>query len=265
MVKQLLKISVAGLFFIVAFGLTLFAQVSDEYPSLNKYHKFSFVTGPVLYNSAQIYPQYGNYSFQNFPIVGFNSGFEFDLYPEKKWSIITGFLVALEPTLNVQYKVLQKDLYPHFTEDWEDKINSYAMVSFSAPLLVKMNIQLSKSFFANFSTGYKAMYFPPGGGITTLTIHNEDDSESREIFGINVESQKNLIYGSYVGGAGVTLATSWGLLKANLIYVINFQNTIEGEYQFANLLTSPPTKGKYELSGNYLGLIFSFNQKKKHQ
>jgi hypothetical protein len=44
---------------------------------------------------------------------------------------------------------------------------------------------------------------------------------------------------------------------------MNFQNTITGEYQFGNLFTSPPAGGDYELSGNYLGLLFSFNIAKK--
>jgi hypothetical protein len=44
---------------------------------------------------------------------------------------------------------------------------------------------------------------------------------------------------------------------------MNFQNTIEGEYQFGNLLISPPTRGDYRLSGNYVGLLFSASLAKR--
>ena len=37
------------------------AQGNKEYPALRKFSKWGIVAGPVLYNSAKIYPQYGDY------------------------------------------------------------------------------------------------------------------------------------------------------------------------------------------------------------
>ncbi len=53
------------------------------------------IAGPVLYNKATITPQYGDYTFENKPILGFNAGIEYDFYPDAKWSFITGFIQRL--------------------------------------------------------------------------------------------------------------------------------------------------------------------------
>lgn len=79
---------------------------------------------------------------------------------------------------------------------------------------------------------------------------------------MKLESPKNSFLGSYVVGTGLYYIMGKFLLKANLIYVMNFQKTISGEYQFANLFSSPDTRGYYDLSGNYLGLLVSLGWKK---
>ena len=63
----------------IVFPLIIQAQQLTEYPELNKYRKWAFVAGPVLYNRASITPQYGDYTFENLNIPGFNVGFEYDL------------------------------------------------------------------------------------------------------------------------------------------------------------------------------------------
>jgi len=254
---------IVGFLITITLSSGLFAQGNKEYQSLSKYSKWSLVAGPVLYNKAKIYPQYGDYTFENRPIWGFNAGIEYDFYPDRKWSFVIGLIVALEPGLNIEYCIKKEDIYSQFTEDWVDKAKMYAIPSLSAPLLVRLNIQVNKNMFANFTTGLKVMYFPSGYLDWSVVFHNEDDTESREVFGLKLESPDNSFQGSFVIGTGVCFALNKILLKSNIIYVMNFQNTIAGEYQFGNLLSSPPTRGDYELSGNYLGLLFSVSIAKK--
>jgi hypothetical protein len=52
-------------------------------------------------------------------------------------------------------------------------------------------------------------------------------------------------------------------LSANLIYVVNFKNLIEGEYLFDNMFVSSRSYGYYKLSGNYVGILFSVSLFKK--
>jgi len=246
----------------IVFPLIIQAQPITEYPELNEYRKWGIIAGPVLYNKATITPQYGDYTFENKPILGFNAGIEYDFYPDAKWSFITGFYTAIEPVYNLQFTLKKTDIYNHFDEDYTDQINSYSIVTFSSPLLLRLTIQSGNKSYVSFSTGLKAMYFPNGGADMVYAMTSQELSETREVFGLKLESPKNSFQGSFVVGTGFSYAMDKVLLKANLIYVMNFQNTISGEYQFANLFTSPDTRGYYDLSGNYLGLLFSVSLKK---
>lgn len=90
-------------------------------------------------------------------------------------------------------------------------------------------------------------------------------SESREVFGLRMESPKNELQGSVVFGGGFYWLRSFGLIKAHLIYVINFQNTMSGEYMYGNLLVSDDSRGDYDVSGNHLSLLISYTFKRKNR
>jgi len=262
MKSSLLKIMV-GIFFTIIITSGVYAQADTEYYTLKKYRKWGIIAGPILYNRAKLEPQYGDYTFENKPMWGFNAGFEYDFYPDRKWSFITGLVVALEPVYNVHYRFNKNDIYSIFVDNLENNAKMYAMTSFSAPLLVRLNIQVNKKTFVNFLSGFKVMFFPPGEAGLSVSFSNEDNSETREVFGLNLHSPDNLFHGSFVIGSGVSFAMKKVLFKTNFIYVMNFQNTMEGEYQFGNLLISPPTRGDYELSGNYLGFLFTVSLAKR--
>ena len=246
----------------VAFVTRSFSQVQKSYDELKSFSKWSIVAGPVLFDKATLSPQYGDLSFDNKPIIGFNAGFEYDFYPEKKWSIITGLILTKEPIYKFNYRIAIEDTYAHYLEDWVSAAKANAIVSFSAPILIRINIQAHKRLYLNLFSGLKVKYFPQGAADYTLIMGNEDRTETREMFGLRLNSPANAFQGSFVIGTGCSYALDKVLLKANLVYVMNFQNTISGEYQFGNLFSSPPTRGYYNLSGNYLGLLFSASLKK---
>ena len=83
------------------------------------------------------------------------------------------------------------------------------------------------------------------------------------MFGLRVDSPLNWVQGSFVIGSGISYTMKKILLKANLVYVMNFQNLMEGDYLFDNMFVSPRSYGYYKLSGNYLGLLFSASLAKK--
>jgi len=262
MVSRKLLLTMVGIILTIVLSTEAFGQTSTEYYALKKYRKWGIVAGSVLYNRAKLEPQYGVYTFENKPIWGYNAGFEYDFYPDRKWSFITGFIVALEPIYNIKLSIKKEDLYPGY-DDLSEKDKMYAMTSFSAPILLRLNIQTNKRIFVNFRTGLKAMYFPDGSASVSWTFHNDDDTESREVFGLRAESPLNWFQGSFVIGSGISYATKKVLLKANLIYVMNFQNSMEGDYLFDNMFVSPRSYGYYKLSGNYLGLLFTVSLAKK--
>jgi hypothetical protein len=248
---------------IMAFLHPACAQEPKVHAGLAEYSKWSFVAGPVLYNKAGITPQYGNLTFENRNMPGFNAGVMYDFNPDRKWSFQTGLLVAKEPIYSVRVRIDHNDIYPEWPGDLNDKFKAYAIYTFSFPLLLRLNVQTGDHSYASFLTGLKAMYFPSGQQELTWAISSDELADYREIYGLKLESPENTMQGSFVIGTGYSLARKKVLLKATLLYVMNFQNTITGEYQFANLFTSPDTRGYYNLSGNYLGLLFAVSFKKK--
>ena len=142
-IKLIKTVAVIIIIFLIDSGV--YAQSNSKYSALSKYRKWGIVAGPVLYNKAKIYPQYGDNTFENKPMWGFNAGFEYDFYPDRKWSFVTGLLVALEPIYNVHYTINEEDIYPYYGEDLVGDYKSYAMTSFSVPLLVRLNIQIKKN------------------------------------------------------------------------------------------------------------------------
>ncbi len=236
-----------------------FSQTQRTYDRLSNYSNWSFAAGPVLYKRAEIRPQYGNLTFKNKPMLGFNAGILYGFNSNKLWSFQTGLLVAKEPIYSIAYEIKKYDLYETYSDDLNYSHSSYAIFSFSAPLLLFLNLQTTKNTFASLLVGFKTMYFSHGHAGFVFSISDEELSDRREIFGLKLESQKNALQGSFVLGTAFSYALQKILLKTNIFYVFNFQNTITGEYQFANLFTSADTRGDYKLSGNYLGLLFSIS------
>jgi hypothetical protein len=261
-VRLLIKIVMLSILLSNAFLKIAFSRDQKVYSELSKFSRWSIVAGPVIYNKAELTPQYGDLTFENKPMLGFNAGILYDFYPDRKWSFQTGLIVAKEPIYSIYYKISNNDLYENYPGDLIDEYKSYALYTFSFPMLLRFNIKTGSKTFATLITGLKAMYFPGGEAEYTYAISDEELSDYREIFGLKLESPENPLQGSFVIGTGFSYALEKVLLKANLIYVMNFQNTISGEYQFANLFTSPDTRGYYELSGNYLGLLFSASLKR---
>ena len=239
-----------------------YGQTTQGFDKLGIYKKWGVVACPVLYNRAVLEPQYGTYTFKNKPIPSYVAGVEYDFFLAKKFSFVTGGLITLEPIYNIRYIIKKEDIYSNFNGD-TDNVKAYAMHSFSIPLYLRYRTQVTDNLFWNFITGFKAMYFPNGEAYMSIIYHNEDDTESREVFGLRVESSEDPFYGSFVVGTGASYTLKRILLSAKLIYVVNFKNLMEGEYLFDNMFVSPRSYGYYKLSGNYVGLLFSVNLPKR--
>ena len=78
MVSRKLLLTIAVFIFTIAFSTELLGQTVTEYYPLKKYRKWGIVAGPILYNRATLEPRYGEYTFKNKPMLGYNAGFEYD-------------------------------------------------------------------------------------------------------------------------------------------------------------------------------------------
>lgn len=262
MVKKTSTITtMVGLFLTIVSICEAKGQKNSDFEILSKYRKLSIYIGPKIYSKAKTYALYGDYRFTNKLIPGIDFGFQYDLHPEKKWSITTGLIITKEPIYNIKYHILQQDLYSQYYEELIDKAKMYSIYSFSVPILYRYCFQTSNKSFITLSSGIKLMYYPTGSATFGLQISNEDMTEIREIFGLKLKTQNYSIYESFVLNPGFIFVKDKFLFKPSIMLVLNLQNIIEGEYQYGNLLSSPPARGEYELSGNYLAIHLAINFK----
>lgn len=227
-----------------------------------QYRNWSVAFGPTLYRPATVIPSFGEHTIANKSIPSYTFGVLYSFNPQFKWSFSTGILINNEPAYNLTFKIDKTDLFPPSQEDFVYRGFYYQKHSMSLPFLLERNIPLG-NIRLTLSAGLKAMFYTPIGTEFYIGIENNDENENRDVFGFYAETQDIFFHGSFVTGIGLSYATKWNLLKANFIYSANFQNLYEGEYQFANLLTSPPSRGFYSLSGDYIGLLLSVNLKKR--
>ncbi len=137
----------------VAFIRPLFSQEQKSYDELKSFSKWNFTTGPVLYDKAKLTPQYGDLTFENKPMLGFNVGVLYDFHPEMKWSFQTGLIVAKEPISSISFKISHNDLYENYPGDLINEYKSYALYSFSFPLSLRFNLQTGKKHSRLFQLG----------------------------------------------------------------------------------------------------------------
>lgn len=256
MVNKIFPLLIISLFFCICSN----SQTRD-YKELDQYSKFGILIGGTLYDKAKIEREYGELTFKNKPMPSFSFGIEYDLYPKNRWSVITGLSFSLEPLYNIEHYFEAKDIFQTWTNAEEDEASGYSIVTSSIPIILSFKERISKNIFLELITGIKATYYPQG--YAEYTFGCGDDTIFKQVFGLRMENtNRNNWYGSFIFGAGVNFLTKLSLIKVNLVYNYNFQNPIEGEYLFDNLLVSKRTYGKYYLSGNYLGLnvVFHLNR-----
>jgi len=236
---------------------SILGQSIEKFPNFNQYKKWGIQAAATSYDKATICLQYGEYTFENFRTLGWSFGFEYDFYPEKQWSFQTGLSIAKEPVYNILVEIPDDELFTEGYGGVSDRMKGKGAYSLTVPLVVSVKKRLSNKLYGHLIGGLRFLYYKTGSVSTTVTYSNED--ESRQIFGMRLTTQEFEYYGGFIIGTGVLWTAKKFLLKTNVVYVMNFQPIMIGEYQFANLEISEPTRGNYTLSGNYLALSFTFH------
>lgn len=236
------------------------AQTNSEYPELNNYSRFGFSVGGVLFNEAKLSDLYGPYTVQTKPIPSFSFGITYNLPLHRKWSIETGLFFVNEPSLYVDCVLFRKDLPEVFTSNVYENIRLYLMYSPSIPLSVKYNLKISKNSYLHYQVGIKTMLIFSSSSLWTVSMLQ--DSLIYNVFGIYCESPDPVFHGSFFTGVGYSIALKHILLRVNLTYTSNFQNTNEGFLKFLNLRESADSGGNYILSGDHFAFTITANFKK---
>ena len=237
------------------------AQHENNLSSFNNYGKWGYSITPLLYNKASITRNFGNAILHNRSTPSFQIGVIRHFYRDKSWSFNTGVNLTLLPLYNLFFTLKNEDVFDDF--GGEEFFKDYAYLYFSIPLNLEFKKQLSKTVYYNVSLGINIYYLTDSRQELIFTLHNQNNTEAREVFALFQETQNNKIQASAVISTGFYFMFNRFMLQTNIVYNKNFQNLWEGEYQFGNLLVSEPTRGNYTISGDFIGLSTTVYFKKR--
>lgn len=239
----------------IASSFSSIAQKLDAFENLGDYRKFSLLLGPALYHSATSRVTSGTMAPENLPNWGISGGFEVDFGPERQLSFVVGMIFAKEAAYRFRLDIKKEEI-PGVTTDYTTIDRDAFSPTFSMPMYLTYKFPLSKSQFLEFRTGGKVKWFAPTWIGYNVAI-GENIMNPIEVFALEMENTDKFYYGSYLFGAGITTIFSGFLIKTNLLYTLNFQDTYRGRYEFKNLSVSGSSTGTYAMSGNNLSLMFS--------
>ena len=239
----------------IAFSFSSIAQKLDAYESLRDYRNFSLMVAPALYHSATSRVTSGTMAPENLMNWGISGGFEVDFRPENQLSFVLGMTFAKEPSYRLRLNIKKEEI-PGVTYDHTSIEREAFAPTLAIPFYVTYKFPLTKNQFLEFRTGGKVKLFPPGAIGYGVEI-GENITNPIEVFFLEMENTDQFYYGSYLFGAGITTMFNGFLIKTNLLYTLNFQDTFKGEYAFKNLSVSGNSTGTYAMSGNNLSLMFS--------
>lgn len=249
---------------IVGLVLIIFAcyslQGQNNKNAIIQASKWSVSVGYSMYTPADFKFESGFYPIKSKILNSYKIALDFDIIKKGNFILRTGMSVTKEPALHFDITVPAKGTPAgHLPFD----PSSYAILTYSVPLNVVYNIRFKKYIFSPI-IGIKAMIFPKG---RTKFRGWARDSQNNPILLIHLEAQspKNWLQGALMGGFEIKKQIKKNLFGLRVVYVHNFQNTLEGEYWIQNIENVPDSNGKYSLSGNYTTISLTFRlPKTKH-
>lgn len=251
---------------LTVFHMSLFVRAQDnlEYKDLIKYGKFGLFVGPAIYQKADVNHNFGKYSVEPKIATSFNAGFDYDFYPDQLWSFQIGFFLGYEPGDYTDIKLPANEVFENSNEEIF-KNREKAHYSLSVPMTIRIQKRLGSNLYGQLKGGVRIMNFKQGVTSSLITYHvGEDDSEGIDVFYMETSTPETNYYGSFLIGGGVSWATKLFLLRSNIMYVVNSQPILTGNYQFVNMV-SGESGGEIKLSGNYFALWLTFHLKRNKE
>ena len=230
--------------------------------NFERYKNYGFFITPIVFKKAALQKSYGSNELTplSYNTIALEFGFKKHFFKEKTWSFITGITLKPIPFFNLLISLKKEDII--FDTSFDEKLNdTFGHFYPSIPLLIEHKMQIAKNTYFNFETGFSIFYIDNGNIYTSFEFAN--DEQIREVFGVYAVTQENTIQASFIISPGFYFTKKNYLFQINLKYNKNFQNVLEGEYLFDNLLVSPRTRGSYKISGDYIGLSTTVYFKKK--
>lgn len=260
----MVKIKTVSLLFILLLNcINTFSQKCSDFPELARYHNFTISIGGRMYEKAEKKKTYGNYASHPLNPITYSFGFGYEFFTSNKWSAKTGLNFASVPYENEDIIILQKDVHPIlFTRDIVNPFREFSHLSLSIPLTIQYKLKLFNNNYLSINAGGLALYMLPTRYKSTVSAFIADGVIA-EVYATQLNSAGNYFHGGFTSGCSYYLNLNKVLLEFRFTYTSMFQNLFEGEYQYANLLVSSPTRGTFKVSGDYLEFSVSTHFLKK--
>jgi hypothetical protein len=229
---------------------SVFSQNCSDFTELEKYHNFGISIGGRIYRKGETIASYGNYKVQMKNPITYSFGCSYELFTANKWSVKSALNFAKPPFDKSSVTILQKDINPAFGRDLIIEINEFSKLFVSIPLICQFKFKLFSKNYLSFNAGGIAIYHPYSS--YEFTARAIADGIAVEVYKLRAFSTSNFFHGGLTTGCSYYLDLNKILFEFRFTYTAMFQNIFQGEYQFGNLLVSPPTRGLYKMSGDYL-------------
>lgn len=238
------------IFMLVTSSLAIFSQNCSDFPELGRYHNFGISVGGRMYKKAEKIIQYGNYKSNPLNTITYSFGLDYEFFTSNKWSARTGLLFSKVPFENENITILQKDVYSGFERDIVNPMRSFSHLCFSIPLTIQYKLKLFNKNYLSLNAGGIVLNMLPSVSETSVAALISEDIMA-EVYASYLNSTGRYFHGGITTGCSYYLDLNKVLLEFKFTYTAMFQNLFEGEYQYGNLLVSPPTRGYYNISGDY--------------
>lgn len=239
---------------------TFFYGNSQNLESFQGYKNWGISVNPIVFRKASI-TRDGNTDLNNRTIVSAQLGIKYNFFNNKSFSVNTGLKFTLQPQMNSNFELSQEDVYASFG-GFKEYIKEYSSVYISVPLNIEYRKSITNKLIFNSSLGLEISYITNSRDDISIQLSSSELDETREVFAAYYETQDKQLQGALSISGGFYIQFSGLMSQLNLIYSKSFTNLLEGEYQFGNLLVSDPTRGDYNLSGDYFGLSTTIYLKK---
>ena len=235
---------------------------SNKLDIFNSYSNWGYSLTPIVYNKASTTRNFGEIILNNKPMLSFQLGVKSHFRADRIWSFRTGLNLTLISFANLNFELKKEDVFSSF-KGYETHIKDHGYLFLSVPLTIEYKKAVAKKVIFNSNIGLDIFYLTRSRNDLSIELISEELNEGREVFATYQETQDNQIQASAVFSVGLYFLFDKCMIQTNIVYNKNFQNLLEGEYQFGNLFMSEPTRGDYFVSGDYIGLSTSIYFKKR--
>lgn len=244
-----------------------FAQNSNSYlfEANNPSKKFQFALIASIYAPAQSQVILGEQNLINLPNYGLSFGFEYDLMPNRKWSIVSGLFVQRQHAHHYFISISPNDLHLSANRNLEMRIKESSFFAFNLPVFITRKVKNSKGRVFELRGGSLLHFSPPSS--TSLDFnHGPPEGPYVTHFRKRGYSRNNFLHTAINAGFSTTMVNRNTAIKIVFTYNYFLKDMYYGSFIFENLRQSDNSIGSYRLSGNHLnvGLTFSRHRTKKN-